>query len=379
MKAVFFHNTLATYRIPFFVELNKILQLHIGFTNMELGQNVYGEQACTEFLQNISYSTINKKKFASEIKATIRDSGCDIVNLPTPDGIYELLTCYACLYYAKKYRKKTAIFWIRWVPGGPDAKRVPAKQKIKNCVRDLLARPIVQQVDVCICAGKKSRENFLHLGVEPAKICQMHYSTDAQTNAAQCDIRRMYDIPGEKKIVLYFGRVIARKGLLDLIKAFEALRSAHPDYTLVVAGAGDEYLEVCKQYCSENKLEEVRFLGQIPSKYRGSFFEQSDIFVLPSIFDKGVPEPWGQTVNEALQCGCRVLATDAVGAAYDVLNAQNGCVVRAGDVDALRGGLANMMQTQPDREQIKKSISEYTCAQMAQDFLAAYLHTGIRE
>jgi glycosyltransferase involved in cell wall biosynthesis len=51
-------------------------------------------------------------------------------------------------------------------------------------------------------------------------------------------------------------------------------------------------------------------------------------------------ETWGVIVNEALACGCPVVTTDAVGAAYDLIeDGVNGYVVPVGDVAALAEAL----------------------------------------
>ena len=368
MNILFFHNTLAPYRIPFFKALAQKTELKLAFTNITEVDRIYKESGTTAFLEEINYVVIDKKKCIAQIRDLVCNGSWDVINLPTPDGIYELFTCYLIAFFAKRAHKKTAIFWIRWIP---DSVEIPRKQRFKTFVRNTLVKPIVRNVDVCICSGKMSEKNFLSLGVPAEKIKRMHYSTDVYLNCEDIDIYHTYSIPRNKKILLYFGRVISRKGLRELLKAYQQLKVQYADLALVVAGSGDEYYAACQSYVSKNEMEDVYFVGQISSKYRKNFFEASEIFVLPSLFEKGVPEPWGQTVNEALQCGCPVVATTAVGAAYDVLNETNGIMAES-TVDGLKKSIEAVLNRECLKEQIKNSIRAYTCDAMADDFVNAY-------
>ena len=65
------------------------------------------------------------------------------------------------------------------------------------------------------------------------------------------------------------------------------------------------------------------------------------MFVLPARH-----EPWGLIVNEAMNAGCAIIVSDDVGAQPDlVTDGVEGCVYRAGDVDALTSALRRVLAT----------------------------------
>jgi glycosyltransferase involved in cell wall biosynthesis len=69
--------------------------------------------------------------------------------------------------------------------------------------------------------------------------------------------------------------------------------------------------------------------------------------VLPSVYDA-----FGVVVNEAMLCGCPVVASDHVGAARDLIaDGQTGFVYPCGDVDALAGVLRRALS---DRGKLSK-------------------------
>ena len=87
----------------------------------------------------------------------------------------------------------------------------------------------------------------------------------------------------------------------------------------------------------QNQLKEVKELdyemvGFINQKEIVEYYAKSDTVVVPSIDG----ETWGLVVNEALQCGCRVIATDKVGSSRDLLQAYPHEVIASNDASALR-------------------------------------------
>jgi glycosyltransferase involved in cell wall biosynthesis len=64
-------------------------------------------------------------------------------------------------------------------------------------------------------------------------------------------------------------------------------------------------------------------------------YASADVFVLPSR-----SEQWGMVLNEAAAAGLPLIATDAAGAAYELVD--DDLRVPAGDVDALRTALRRL-------------------------------------
>jgi glycosyltransferase involved in cell wall biosynthesis len=58
----------------------------------------------------------------------------------------------------------------------------------------------------------------------------------------------------------------------------------------------------------------VRFIGFVNQSQLPAVYTSADVMVLPSEF-----EPFAVVVNEAMCCGCAVIASDAVGSARDLI------------------------------------------------------------
>lgn len=156
------------------------------------------------------------------------------------------------------------------------------------------------------------------------------------------EIRRDRGLP--ERYVLYAGRLVEGKGVPELIAARRLLGDTAP--ALVVAGEGPLAAEL------EGKPG-VRMLGFQDEDRLIELYALADATVVPS---RG--EAWGVAVNEALACGCPVIASDAVGAVEDLLvDGENGRIVPARDASALAEALA---APPPSRDPARGRIESWT-------------------
>jgi glycosyltransferase involved in cell wall biosynthesis len=102
---------------------------------------------------------------------------------------------------------------------------------------------------------------------------------------------------------------------------------------VTVIGTGPE-----QEWVESIAPDNVRFLGHLDQDELARCYASADALVLPSL-----SEPWGMVLNEAAAAGLALVATDAVGAARDLVeDGVNGFVVPAGDVPALRAALGRL-------------------------------------
>jgi glycosyltransferase involved in cell wall biosynthesis len=146
---------------------------------------------------------------------------------------------------------------------------------------------------------------------------------------------KIRSVLNNKKIILYFGRLVKRKGVDFLIRAFAKLSKDDKDVVLLIAGEGVERGNL-QRLCKELGLDgRVYFMGFANQDDKAAYFLACDIFVCPSI-TLGMPEIWGIVVDEAISLGKPVVVTTAVGSAYDLVrHGVNGYIVPEKNVDAL--------------------------------------------
>jgi glycosyltransferase involved in cell wall biosynthesis len=130
---------------------------------------------------------------------------------------------------------------------------------------------------------------------------------------------------------LFVGRPAAGKGLPVLVSAWRAARLGSTKAALVRVGDPP---------VSPEQLRDV--------------YAACDVLVVPSVPTRTFREPWGLVVNEAMNRGLAVIATDAVGAAAGglVRDGENGLVVAAGDERALAGAIERLAGDRQLRERL---------------------------
>lgn len=134
----------------------------------------------------------------------------------------------------------------------------------------------------------------------------------------------------------FVGGLSCRKGVLDLLEVWRALRPAAPGATLtLVGGATADHERVAPL------LDGVRWIGSASRRELGDLLRDMDALVLPSWCDG-----YGLVIGEALACGTPVIATRCTGAHGVVTHGQEGWLFDAGDVAAL-GGLLEEALVRP--------------------------------
>jgi glycosyltransferase involved in cell wall biosynthesis len=109
----------------------------------------------------------------------------------------------------------------------------------------------------------------------------------------------------------------------------------------------------------------------------------ADVLVVPSIATRTFREPWGLVVNEAMNQGLPVIASDAVGAAAGglVRDGHNGAIVPAGEAIALAVALRRLAGDADMRARLgaagKRDVAAYNFEAWAAGFSAALASLGL--
>ena len=223
IKVLFMHNSMTWYRIPFFIELSKICNVKYMFTKVKNSETLYkGMKDENSDLKDIDYEIVeNKFNIAwKSLKAAI-SYDYDIILVTVLDSFDQIFEAFTCAIIAKIRRKKVAYFWERW-----DAPKeyLSNSKRFKCFVYRMLMKLLALFVDTNIVPGSKSKEYFMSTGIPESKITIAHDASTINVKEKTREIRKEIGIPSDKKIILYFGRIVQFKGLDVLIKAFAKLK-----------------------------------------------------------------------------------------------------------------------------------------------------------
>ena len=145
--------------------------------------------------------------------------------------------------------------------------------------------------------------------------------------------------PDGKMRLLFVGTLGRHKAIDILLAALGRAPLADKAWVLTIVGDGEERSALESLATELNIAGKVRFLGVVPHEIVDRYFSESDIVVLPSRYDG-----WGAVINEGMEHGLAVVASDAVGAGpLLIADGVNGFVFPSEDVDALTDRLVRLV------------------------------------
>jgi glycosyltransferase involved in cell wall biosynthesis len=216
------------------------------------------------------------------------------------------------------------------------ARRRPLVTWVESTARDsrfsspvgrALRHAFVRGSAAFLVPGRAAAAYVRSLGVEEARIAVAPNAVDPV---------RFGQRPGQAPAsgrdrhvrLLYVGRLSREKGLDVLFRAV-----ADMAVQVAVVGTGPE-----RKWVESEAPPNVVFLGQLDQEGVAAQYAEADVFVLPSR-----SEPWGMVLNEAAAAGLPLVATEAAGAAHDLIeDGVNGFRVPPGDPAALREALIRL-------------------------------------
>lgn len=106
----------------------------------------------------------------------------------------------------------------------------------------------------------------------------------------------------------YVGRLVAEKGVADLIAALALL----PDHChLLIVGDGVERAALQQAAQAAGVAARVTFQAGVPSAAMPEIYHRCDVLVVPSRTTSGWKEQFGRVIIEAMSCGIPVIGTSS--------------------------------------------------------------------
>lgn len=142
--------------------------------------------------------------------------------------------------------------------------------------------------------------------------------------------------------ILFMASTTRRKGIFDLLQAFERVAVRYPRTRLLIAGQGSEYAEARAAASRLSCCDRITFLGQQDRAGAARVLREADIYCLPSH-----GEPYGMGAVEAMSCAKPLVVTDAGGLGC-LVDDQGGLRVPVGDPERLGDALCILL-AEPQR------------------------------
>jgi glycosyltransferase involved in cell wall biosynthesis len=198
-------------------------------------------------------------------------------------------------------------------------------------------RMLARRAAALVVPGSASAE-YVRSVVPEARVAIAPNAVDAKLFASRVGDRERLraELGLRRPCVLYVGRLAPEKGVGLLLEAARGLEA-----DVVLAGSGPEEARL-RAAAPAN----VQFLGNVERDALPVWYAAADVLCLPSS-----SEAWGMTLNEGAAAGLPLVATEAVGASWDLIeDGRSGFRVPTGDEEALRGALQLLVGDEPFRK-----------------------------
>lgn len=211
------------------------------------------------------------------------------------------------------------------------------KPKWKIMIKRIILGSLFKHVKGFLFIGEENKEFYRYYGVSESKLFFAPYAVDNERFIRSYDMLREkknelkqgLGIALDKVVIFFCGKLIDKKRPLDLLLAYERVKT--PNKALIFIGDG-ELREKIEESIREKELKDVYILGFKNQTELPQYYVLGDIFVLPS----GMGETWGLVVNEAMCFKLPIIISDMVGCAKDLVkHGRNGYIYPMGDVEKL--------------------------------------------
>lgn len=162
-------------------------------------------------------------------------------------------------------------------------------------------------------------------------------------------------VPGP--VILTLGRLVQRKGVTWFIE--NVVSQLDADITYIIAGEGREQSAILAAIRAHNFQDRVLYVGGVSDRDKELLFCTADIFVQPNIEVAGDMEGFGLVVLEAAMHGRVVIASEIEGLKDAIQDGQNGFLIAAGDADAYRRKIQEVLKNPAEKEALGKQAREY--------------------
>lgn len=165
------------------------------------------------------------------------------------------------------------------------------------------------------------------------------------------DINTLVESKKENSL-LWVGRLIDWKHPELALRVAKKLKKEGYSFKLNFIGTGELEEKLRTQIKQEDLEDCVSLLGQMrPEKVR-EYMEKSEIFLFTSDRQEG----WGAVLNEAMNSGCAVVASGAIGSVpFLIKDGENGYIYRDGNIDGLYEKVKHLFDNKEVRVKLGKN------------------------
>lgn len=239
---------------------------------------------------------------------------------------------------------------------------------LKGFLRKIKYRFLIQKyrkhISILMPTGMLGRKCYENISFPKEKIFDWGYFTNTIVNVKNANENQIRNKPD----LLFVGSIDKRKNILEIVKLLK--NKTHQYNKFFIAGCGELESELKETILGRNNIV---FLGGLKNEEIKLLMAKCDILILPSLFDG-----WGAVVNEALQAGMQVIASENCGASVLLDGEQRGVVFSYAKKGNFEQVLAKWLEKEPLSLIKRKEIAKWSATHISGEVAASYFESVIK-
>lgn len=226
---------------------------------------------------------------------------------------------------------------------------------------------ILSSCGVITVVSNIMKKKVLQLGVDEDRIRVISMGVDLATRFTPAD-----DGQRSGNEILFVGRLVEKKGVLDLLHAVRKIADQHDGVTLLVIGGGPQKEMLEQAARSLGISDRVNFMGPLHSEELVRYYRRAAVAAFPfTVARGGDQEGLGLVLIEALGCECPVVASDLEAVKDVIIPERNGLLTRPGDRNGIAAAILHLLQEPVLAADMASRGRQYVLSRFNWDIVAA--------
>ena len=204
---------------------------------------------------------------------------------------------------------------------------------------------LFQEGDLFLVEGPYMKTRLMEMGCPAEKIAIQRIAIPLANLPFRSRLPKRH---GENIVIVFSGRFVEKKGLLNALQALVQVRSTHPDFEFRIIGDGPLKPAIVQFIQDHDMNNHVHLLGFLPYHDYLEQMKAADLFLHPSVTASDGDSEGGAptTILEAQALGLPVISTFHADIPYVVVPDQSALLSNEGDIDGLAKNIARLMVDQ---------------------------------
>lgn len=224
----------------------------------------------------------------------------------------------------------------------------------------------LQRADAIVAVSRFTQRTLVEeMGLPAERVHLIENAVDTGKFSPGADdpfFRQRWGVTG-KRLVVGVGRLVARKGFDQTIRAWPAVVAQHPMAHLLIVGDGPQRQELQQLIAASAMESHITLTGPLSDADLVAAYRSADLFVMPNrTMPDGDTEGFGLVFLEANACGRAVVGGRAGGAVEAVRDGETGLLVDGYRVEEISAAINRLLADDDLRKRLEAKGLDYALA-----------------